>query len=345
MVADLDGGPRILHVNDMGPYEMLPSDGLAVSLGLDLHPAPIHSPVVVSILALHAGLGAASGVEVTRAMPAGLAYVSNSLGAAHFYLRGGRGLGGSRLENGELMNYAIKTALVLLCLVVSARGGFIFTETWDATDAGWTSGGGGFSGFGFSLGAMGGTFGAQDIPSPGSDAFHADSTASGGAFTGNYWTDLGNFYGWSFQFYAEDILPSSLYMRFGDGVNTYQANLLSQVGGEGNWYTLSTPGLTFGLGGWLGGGGLSGLSNALASVEWLELRLDRNQGDEQTYFVDNFTHLSSSGGDDPGVGDDPPPGDGGGNAPEPGTLSMGLALAGLSLSAWGRRRFSPWRNR
>ena len=246
----------------------------------------------------------------------------------------------------EHMKHAIKMGLVLLCLAVSARGGFIFTETWDATDAGWTSGGGDFSGFGFALGALGGTFGTQDIPTPGSDSFYADSAASGGAFTGDYWTDMGGFYGWSFKFYAEDILPSSLYMRFGDGVNTYQANLLVQATGIGNWYTLSTPGLTFGLGGWLGGGGIGGLSNALASVQWLELRLDRNQEDEQTYYVDNFMHLDGpaggGGGGDGGGGDS---GGGGGNVPEPGTLTMGLTLAGLSLSKFGKRWLAEWRNR
>ena len=251
------------------------------------------------------------------------------------------------------MKYAIAMALVLLVQGLPARGGFIFTETWDATDAGWTAGVGDFSSFGFTLDALGATFAAQDIPTPGADSFYADASASGGAFTGDYWADLGGFHGWSFSFYAEDVLPSSLYMRFGDGVNTYQANLLGQVTGVGNWYTLSTPGMTFGLGGWLGGGGLEGLSNALASVQWLELRLDRNQENEQTYYVDNFRQLDGSGGggggDDGGGGgggggeDDG--GGGGGNVPEPGTLAMGLTLAGISLSAYGKRRLAQWRSR
>lgn len=95
---------------------------------------------------------------------------------------------------------------------------------------------------------------------------------------------------------------------------------------------MQTPGLTFGPSGWLGTGGLGGLSNALASVQWLELRLDRNQEGGQTYYMDNFLHRSDdNGGGDPGEG---------GNVPEPGTLSMGLGLAGLSLSAWCRRRLA-----
>jgi hypothetical protein len=38
-------------------------------------------------------------------------------------------------------------------------------------------------------------------------------------------------------------------------------------------------------------------------------------------------------------------GGGGGAVPEPGTLGMGLALAGLSLSKWGRSRLAVWRAR
>lgn len=234
----------------------------------------------------------------------------------------------------------MKRAVLLLCillgLVTPVSAGFIFTEEWDSSDAGWTSSGSGLTvshsgSFGSPLGSLTGSFASQGIPTSESGSFYADSMASGSAYTGNYWSDLGNFYGWSFDFYAEDILPSSLYMRFGDGVNTYQANLLSQVSGAGDWYTLLTPGLTFGASGWLGAGGLGGLSNALASVQWLELRLDRNQENEQTFYLDNFLHRS----DENGGGEN-----GGGNVPEPGTLSMGLGLAGLSLSAWGRRRLA-----
>lgn len=249
------------------------------------------------------------------------------------------------------MNRIVQLFIVMLSLVLPVSAGFIFTETWDSSDAGWTSSGTGLSvshsgTFGSPLGSLLGSFGAQGIPSPESGSFYADSTASGSAYTGNYWSDLGNFYGWSLDFYAEDILPSSLFMRFGDGVNTYQANLLSQVSAVGNWYTLLTPGLTFGPSGWLGAGGLGGLSNALASVQWLELRLDRNQESGQTYYVDNFLHRSDdNGGGDDGGGDDGGGDDGGGNVPEPGTLTMGLGLAGLSLSAWCRRWLAERRNR
>ncbi|HOW98757.1 MAG TPA: PEP-CTERM sorting domain-containing protein [Kiritimatiellia bacterium] len=226
----------------------------------------------------------------------------------------------------------MKSCLVTILVALAASAppilaAVIYTETWDATDAGWASGSGDLSvsyagGFGDPGGSLLGSFSAQEFPDPQTGSFYADSGASGVSFTGDYWSDLGNFYGWTFQFLAADVLPSSLYMRFSDGANTYQANLLSQLGGVGSWSTLTTPALTYGLGGWVGPGGLSGLSNALANVQWVEVRLDRNQEAGQSYYLDNFEHNQ----------DEDPPEPGGGVIPEPGTGILLLAvLAGRQL--------------
>lgn len=65
-------------------------------------------------------------------------------------------------------------------------------------------------------------------------------------------------------------------MRFGSGADIYQATVLSQVNQVGEWASIATPALEFGLSGWIGPNGLTGLSNALASVDWVEVRLERN---------------------------------------------------------------------
>lgn len=198
------------------------------------------------------------------------------------------------------------------------QGAVIYTEAWDATDSGWAGVDGNlvvsWQASGNPGGSLLGSYALMEPPGSQPDAFRATSAASGSAYTGDYWTDLGNFYGWTFQFYAADVLPSSLYMRFSDGANTYQANLLTQLGGVGSWTTLSTPALTYGVGGWVGPGGLSGLSNALANVQWVEVRLDRNAGEAQSYALDNFRHNNDNPPDPPDSA-----------IPEPGTGVLVLA--------------------
>lgn len=236
---------------------------------------------------------------------------------------------------------AIRMKRILACCIVAAVGmasayaAVVYTEAWDASDAGWTSSDSLMAvsqagGVGNPAGSLLGAFAEQGVPSPETDAFYADSSASSGSYTGDYWADLGNFYGWTFNFYAEHILPSAFYMRFSDGVNTYQANLLGQLGGVGSWSTVSTPALSYGVGGWLGPGGLAGLSNALANVQWVEVRFDRNTEIGQNYYLDNFENE----GEDP-----PPPPDGA--VPEPGTgVLMLVAMVGCGLIR-GAKRLPP----
>ena len=204
--------------------------------------------------------------------------------------------------------------LTLLFCVSPLRADLFFVETWDADESGWSGSTAelSVSHSGFGGGSLQGTFAEQIMPGPEVGAFRADGDASGGAYTGDYWAELSTFAGWQFDFYAADVLPSSLYARFSDGQNTYQANLLDQLTVVGEWTTVSTPGLDVGLQAWIGPDGTTGLSNALASVEWMEVRLERNQTIEQDYFMDNFQVI-----------------------PEPGTLALVL-ISGLGL-AWVRR--------
>ena len=134
-------------------------------------------------------------------------------------------------------------------------------------------------------GSLHGYFEEQIAPgSPETDAWRANSGSSGGAFTGDYWTDIGNFSGWRFQFYADDVLPSDLTIRFYDGVNWFSRAVGSQVTGLDNWFTVNVP-LTYG--GWFGGSATD-FSNALGNVTFIDVQITRNGTPEQHFYMDNF---------------------------------------------------------
>jgi hypothetical protein len=133
-------------------------------------------------------------------------------------------------------------------------------------------------------GALQGTFAAQDVAGPETDAFRIDGGSSGGVFMGDYWTDVPGFNSWSFSFYADDVLPTDLLIRFGDGANTFLRSALSQVSAVDNWYTVTVP-LTYA--GWLGGSAAD-FSNALGGVSFIDLQLTRSGIGAQDFYVDNF---------------------------------------------------------
>lgn len=165
------------------------------------------------------------------------------------------------------------------------------TETWSSSIAGW--GARELDGMdvffqaaeGQPAGALAGRFAVQEESVPETDAFRATVDSSGGAFAGNYWEHYDEFYGWSFDFRAADVFPSTLQVRFSGAGSVFFANVLSQVGNIGGWNSITTP-TTFN-GNWFGGTAEQ-WSNALANVEWVEVQVSRNTPMEQTYYIDNF---------------------------------------------------------
>jgi hypothetical protein len=172
---------------------------------------------------------------------------------------------------------------------ISSHAAVFYTETFDSTVDGWTSRDPGkmlnsWDSFGDPSGSIEGTFNAQVFPTPQTDAWHANSGSSTGAFTGNYWTDVPGFAGWQFSFYASNVMPSTLTVRFGDGTNTFSYAVGSQVNSVGAWYTINVP-LTYNL--WFGGSAAA-FSNALSSVNFIDIEVTRNGTTKQSYFLDNF---------------------------------------------------------
>ena len=139
-------------------------------------------------------------------------------------------------------------------------------------------------------GAPSGTFNAQSVPFPETDAFVADATSSGGRFTGDYFAEgyLPNSF--SFHFLAADTLPSYLWLRFSgyDGVatNTFRTLLTNQVTTAGSWQSVAIP-LNYDTNLWFGGTGQA-FSNTLSGVEWVDLRVTRSGTQKQSYYLDNF---------------------------------------------------------
>jgi hypothetical protein len=213
-------------------------------------------------------------------------------------------------------------ALLAALWILPAAGDVIWMrETWDEDDAGWA---GATSEMtleqsAFGGGTLKGLFLAQTVPTAEVGGFRATSASSGGAHVGDYWASPYGFSGWRFDFYAADVLPSSLYVRFYDGANTFQANLLDQITATAQWTALTTPGPAFGVDAWIGPGGAAGLSNALAQVQWIELRVERNNVGSQSFYLDNFQQV----------------------VPEPGALLLCLAGGGLLSALRGRRIGAP----
>ncbi|NCC93459.1 MAG: hypothetical protein EOM10_09290, partial [Opitutae bacterium] len=116
----------------------------------------------------------------------------------------------------------VSLAVVLWGAMPTISAGVVrYRETWDAAPAGWEDRDAAemtvshSAAVGFPAGSLQGTFAAQGgVPMPETDAFRATADASGGAFTGNYFEHYDEFYGWSFDFRAADVFPSTLQVRF-----------------------------------------------------------------------------------------------------------------------------------
>lgn len=207
-----------------------------------------------------------------------------------------------------------------------------YVETFDADGADWSDRDPGemdvvfIGGFGDGPGSLQGSFAAQGVPAPESDAFRITGLSSGGSFTGDYLADVPTFASWTFSFYVGDVLPSSVVLAFDANGTLFLRNLSAQVTSVGQWLTLSAP-LQYD-GGWFGGTGAT-FSNGFANVGFIDIQITRSGTGAQTYYVDNFELAELDAG----------PGPGGGAVPEPGTLSFLALAAGVVVLA--RRKLPP----
>lgn len=217
---------------------------------------------------------------------------------------------------------------VALCAVAGTAHAIVLStnefttnnENWGDRDPGemaigWTGGQGNPSG------SMQGDF-ASGVFTPETDAFRLTTIPFGGDLTDGGTYDLVSF---TFQFYADNVLPSDLIFRFGNGSATFfRGFTLNSID---TWQTFTAP-LTS-VAGWFGGSQAT-FDAVLADTTFIELQVSRNSSVDQTYFFDNFQlngELSGGGG-----------GGGGGGpsaVPEPNTLSL-LGFAAMIAAAMRR---------
>ena len=213
----------------------------------------------------------------------------------------------------------LATTIVLLGAVHAAPAAVVYTELFTAGANGWGDRDAGEMSVSHqaSVGspasaAMQGQFSASVLPM--TDAFRI---ASGSDFVGNYTTYGNGLTSIAFDLYADNVVPSDLFLRLVDGSNIYSYQLSLGSFSVDTWTTFSVE-LDYTYG-WLGPGGATGFNTALTSVDALEIQLTRNGSSSQLYYLDNVQTL-----------DDPLSGGGGdGSAvPEPSSLIF-VALAAL----------------
>ncbi len=200
--------------------------------------------------------------------------------------------------------FALTVALSLVAFHVQATDYTIRRESWLRDSAeGWTNR---MDNWVFALtaqsldpSAIAGTYPAQPLPLPSTDAFVADASASGGIFTGDYTAGSNVPLHVSFDFLAAESMPSLLLLRLvgtaGGVTNTFHAPLTNQLSGAGSWQHVTVP-LQYGFADWVGPGG-EAFTNTLTDVQRLEVQATRRGTNLQTYAIDNFavTYLVPGG--------------------------------------------------
>jgi hypothetical protein len=169
-------------------------------------------------------------------------------------------------------------------------------ESWDAgTPRGWSNLTGSFAvqwtDDALDRRGLLGRFDSQGVSFPEVDSFVAGPGASGGIFTGDYWTN-GTPVRVVFDFLAADVPPSALWFQIigthGGQTNSFLLSLANQAPVGGVWYRLDVPLCHDGMG-WIGGGTGSDFTNMLKNVRELSVRVIRRGPEEQRYLIDNFS--------------------------------------------------------
>lgn len=171
--------------------------------------------------------------------------------------------------------------------------------------------------------AMQGSFGAQGVALPQTDAWRI---FTGSDFIGNY-TTMGTggipLTQIQFDLFADNVLPSDVFIRLMSGADTFSYQFSLGSLSVDAWTTFSVN-LAWSYG-WMGTSE-SAFNSALANVTQLDIQLTRSGTGSQLYYLDNVT-----------TRDDPIIIEGGGSAiPEP--SKAGLMLFGAALVAFLRGR-------
>lgn len=255
-----------------------------------------------------------------------------SLHAAHVARQAGR------RSAGDSRGWTPVAALALLLgAAISARAASLSIETFGSSGSGWVDRDPDEmtvsynAGIGNIAGSLQGSFASQGSPSFESDAFRATAASSGGAFSGDFYTAYPTFSSISFDFMADDILPSTLIFRIGNGVNTFLYNVNPQLNALATWTTVNVS-LAY-SGSWIGGSPAQ-FASVFNNVTFMDVQVGRNGTGAQDFYLDNFTLF----GDEQA---------GGGAVPEPN--SIGLLLVGvgavfrmLRRRPRSRRRLTIW---
>ena len=204
--------------------------------------------------------------------------------------------GGSQLRNTRnTRTVVLDSSQAWSARAINATG---FSETWSNSGnaEGWVSRDGELTvgqinTFGNPGGALQGTF-AAGVLFPQTDSFTVDSVnASGTAgenFLGDY-TSVGYWNGWTFDFYAEDVLPSDLIFRITDGSRTFLYNFADQVTSVGAWQQiriLPDPAKFV-------GGSAFQFFDTVDNVTQIDIQITRNGFGEQDFYVDNFGYTGN----------------------------------------------------
>lgn len=206
---------------------------------------------------------------------------------------------------------AILAGVLLLCLgaLATAPAAVFVLENFD-TDPNWGDRDGDEmtvawdGGFGYlGNGSMAGTFDAQSIPSPETDAMRITAGSSLGAYSGDFYSTYAGFLPDSasitFRFYSQDVLPSDLRIRISDGSSLFSRSLTSYATTLGGWQTIT---VNLDYAGWLGGTDAQ-YSNLFSAVSFIDLQISRNGEYAQSFFVDDFSFNylldEEGGGGDP----------------------------------------------
>ena len=173
--------------------------------------------------------------------------------------------------------------------MTAAMGANAVEEGFDADLAGWTSSS--------SLGALNvmshvpsdqsvrmSLFGG--FPDPTSYWFVGEAGASSGSFTGNYLAENINLL--SFDFMAEDVVPSELIVRMSGAEGTYFVNVTDQIMQVGVWYNIRLQIDSQNAGGWVGNGS-NGYTSFLNDVSQLRFQVVKNGTATQRYRFDNIS--------------------------------------------------------
>lgn len=202
----------------------------------------------------------------------------------------------------RIQKYICMLLLLLGVIAQDSRGAIMVLEEFNGGANGWADRDGVMSDSwdGGNL-WMVGSFGSQAFPIPQTDAFRINS---GTDFLGNYTTP--GLTQIRFDLYAEDVLPSDLFIRLvnGSDVFSYQFNLGSMIIDDWTTFTVNLD-WTYG---W-SGPSQSAFNTALGAggVDQLEIQLTRNGTGGQSFYLDNVETLDTDIGGGGGNGVVPEP--------------------------------------